>query len=107
MKKFKIWWYKLVLPKNIKERIWDAILEGQNQFEQWEDIDTCNLIIKSITGEAVFNNIPKDFFKQHVLSSLATSCSAGCRNVRPGKGRSSAARACPGMYPAGTVYAGH
>jgi len=63
MKRFKIWWYRLVLPKNIKERIWDAFLESYKQNEQWSDMDTCNLIIHKITGAAKLSVIRKDFFK--------------------------------------------
>ena len=57
----KVMWLKLVLPRNLKDRIWDAFLVLYYQDEQWHDSITRDLIVKKITGEE-----PLEYVNKHL-----------------------------------------
>lgn len=41
-----------VVRGSLRQIIWDGFLTAQYQDEQWQDEDTCDLIVKKLKGES-------------------------------------------------------
>ncbi len=54
----------------LRELIWDAFLEAQYQDEHWKDQDTCDLIVKKITGESPVKYIPSKVVDPHAKNNV-------------------------------------